>query len=119
MRYTKFKVICLFVPKKMFEVCFAIYGHGHVTWNFEQNFISHIPGGLHYENWLQSAQRFLKKGILKLLNLSDFGQRTLTLGSHKLSCIHLFDYMYRLLTSQNSSVSTKSTVLAISHTKQK
>ena len=47
--------------------------------------------------WLQTV--FSGKRSLKMLSLSDLGQRSmnyLDLGLYKSSCTHLFDYMYQL-----------------------
>ena len=54
---------------------------------------------------------FLRKRSLKMLNLSDLGQRSindLDLG-HKSSCTNEFDYMYTYIHLTISIVSWKST----------
>ena len=43
---------------------------------------------------LQTAQYFFRKRSVKMLNLSDLGQRSMNDLDLRLSCTHLFGYMY-------------------------
>ena len=113
-----FKAIGLLVPK---EGIFQGFFHNMsldailvmLPGIFEHIVIPNIPWSLHIKFGFNIAWCILRKRNLKMLNLSDLGQSqwmTLTLGCHKSSYTHLFDYMYL----QASTVTQTSTVEAFS-----
>ena len=79
--YQLSKTLAFWFQRRRFFKVFTIYGHGgyigHVTWTIWTTLHFLTPWRLHIKFWLQSAQRFLRKRSLKMLNMSDLGQRSL------------------------------------------
>ena len=102
MLHTKFQGHQRFGSRRRIFKVFTIYGHGghicHVTWTIWTIYIPPFQGGGGpHIVWLQSAEQFLRKWNLNMLNLSDQGQwMTLTFDIHIGSCTHLDNCIYQL-----------------------